>query len=563
MHTVKPLSTSYFRHLVSRFAISILASLVAIASVAIFTVNQLFKAHYTLYLISFAFVLSTIFAQVYLYISNKKNFDMRNSLLREKQIPTFLQKLYILAIASALGWSFLSCSLIFHLGGFQRETIFLYLILICLCSSAGPSLAHNRVLWSLFVGLVLGVPVLYSCSMDWHHNGMLTAIFFLLGGLFYRAQYTSAEYIFGVTAESGDKNVQIEYFHSIIEAVPGLVTIFDKELRYHLVNSRVFQFTGLKESHFIGKKLGDNYSNEFVEMVHRFSTSELDSHQARMQLRGSAGPRWFIVTLSRLVKDNQVVAVSLDIDDHMKAEAIVAEQRLAAESSARLVAMGELAAGIAHEINNPLAVITSKSEQIIRKMGTKNQTDFIPDMEKIKATGFRIASIVRGLKNLSRNNESDPYVPHKVYEVMRDITAIFEEKLKSHSITLKTNIPEDALMECRSAQIGQVLMNLTANAFDVLKDSPGSWIQIDAKQIGEFMEISVMDSGPGITDEVKKKLMTPFFTTKAAGSGTGLGLSISRRIATDHNGQLYLDEASKHTRFVLKIPIHQSRVHAA
>jgi len=111
---------------------------------------------------------------------------------------------------------------------------------------------------------------------------------------------------------------------------------------------------------------------------------------------------------------------------------------------------------------------------------------------------------------------------------------------------------------CRATQIGQVMMNLVSNSFDALKGTPDSWIRLEATVKGEFVEIAVSDSGPGIPAEIQAKLMTPFFTTKGAGNGTGLGLSISRRIAIDHGGEFLYDSKSPNTRFILRLPMNRA-----
>ena len=124
-------------------------------------------------------------------------------------------------------------------------------------------------------------------------------------------------------------------------------------------------------------------------------------------------------------------------------------------------------------------------------------------------------------------------------------------------IQLELSIPNELSIECQHVQIGQVILNLVSNSIDAIKDREEKWIKVAALDLIDFVEISVMDSGPGIPAEVADKLMTPFFTTKPAGQGTGLGLSISRRILADHGGDLRLDRAANHTRFVLVIPKRQ------
>jgi len=383
------------------------------------------------------------------------------------------------------------------------------------------------------------------------------AVFFLLGcgiGYFFRSAKAK-------TQKSNDGN-RAEVYKSVIEAVPGMVSIFSAELKYQLVNQFVVSQMGIPEDQILGRELGFRNSTVFTETIQTFLRSEEASTLTKMQFECPNGPRWFVVGLSKL-PEGRLAVVSIDIDDHVRAQEEVVTQRSLAEHNARMAAMGDLAAGIAHEVNNPIAVITAKSEQTIRKMQVSGQTQFVPDLEKIKNMGFRIANIVRGLKNLSRNGDGDPFTQSRLVDIVRDITAILDEKLRAYQISLQINIPEAQLINCRSTQIGQLIMNLVANSFDAIRDVPDSWIRVESKIIPGYVEISVTDSGFGIPPELRQKIMSPFFTTKPAGVGTGLGLSISKRIALDHGGDFFYDETSVNTRFVLKIPVKQTATQIA
>jgi C4-dicarboxylate-specific signal transduction histidine kinase len=101
-------------------------------------------------------------------------------------------------------------------------------------------------------------------------------------------------------------------------------------------------------------------------------------------------------------------------------------------------------------------------------------------------------------------------------------------------------------------------VNLVNNARDAVAQAAIRWIRIEAVPAGGSMEISVADSGPGIPEDIRARIMDPFFTTKGVGRGTGLGLSISKAIVEDHGGSLILDPSSRHTRFVVKLPRKRS-----
>jgi C4-dicarboxylate-specific signal transduction histidine kinase len=110
---------------------------------------------------------------------------------------------------------------------------------------------------------------------------------------------------------------------------------------------------------------------------------------------------------------------------------------------------------------------------------------------------------------------------------------------------------------CREVQLSQVIINLVNNASDAIIDLPEKWIELDVTkdETGKKIIISLTDSGNGIPQEIAKKLMTAFFSTKGVGKGTGLGLSISQKIINEHQGDLFLDQSCQHTRFIIELPI--------
>jgi C4-dicarboxylate-specific signal transduction histidine kinase len=234
-------------------------------------------------------------------------------------------------------------------------------------------------------------------------------------------------------------------------------------------------------------------------------------------------------------------------------------QRAAIVQSSKMAALGDMASGIAHEINNPLAIIKGIVHQTKKHIenGSIDLIKFKEDLLKVEITVNRIAKIITSLRMISRNSEEDPIEYIKISSLVESVRELNEERYKRHSIDLRVNCNIDISIECRPSQIAQLLINLLANAFDAVKILPERWVALDIIQNGDLVIISVTDSGKGISSEVEKKLMLPFFTTKDIGKGTGLSLSISKGIAEGHHGRLYYDSSSKNTRFVLELRIKQ------
>jgi C4-dicarboxylate-specific signal transduction histidine kinase len=213
-----------------------------------------------------------------------------------------------------------------------------------------------------------------------------------------------------------------------------------------------------------------------------------------------------------------------------------------------------MASGIAHEINNPLTIISSYARSLKRTNSEKENDPKINEAaDKIVITVNRIAKIIKGLRSFARDSFNDAIVPTSIQKVIESTLELCHEKLKDNSIELKINTFIDFEVECREVQITQVLVNLLNNSRDAV-DGPDKWIKIEVIDSGIEAVLTISDSGKKISKEVADKIMQPFFTTKEIGKGLGLGLSISKGIVEGHNGKFYLDMDAAHTTFVIKLP---------
>lgn len=234
----------------------------------------------------------------------------------------------------------------------------------------------------------------------------------------------------------------------------------------------------------------------------------------------------------------------------------LSRERVATLNMAKLSALGEMAGGIAHEINNPLAIIHGKVTQILRVSDRQSlDQDYLKEeLGKVVDTTRRIARIIDGLRSFSRDGEKDPFEKISSHKVIKDTLGLCAERFRNNGIEIRVLEGNDFIFWGRFVQIAQVLLNLMSNSFDAVKDLDEKWVEISVGEKGSSIELRVTDSGRGISNEVAQKIMQPFFTTKEVGKGTGLGLSISKGIIEDHGGTLELDRKSVHTSFVVRIP---------
>ena len=233
------------------------------------------------------------------------------------------------------------------------------------------------------------------------------------------------------------------------------------------------------------------------------------------------------------------------------------ETQKALVQSAKMSALGELSAGIAHEINNPLAVIMALSGKVSRRLKKENPNlpEAVVDLQKIEIMTDRIAKTIRGLRTFARDGQGDPFEEYSVNAILDDALELSAERLKNHGIELRVKKLEgDARLTCRATQLSQILVNLINNSRDAIEYLETKWVELGVEMNEAEVVFSVTDSGGGLPPGVAEKIMTPFFTTKPVGKGTGLGLSISKGIVEAHHGRFFVDSACKNTRFVIVIP---------
>ncbi len=361
-----------------------------------------------------------------------------------------------------------------------------------------------------------------------------------------------------------------EKYRSLVEDAADVILTIDRDFRINFINHLLPGFTrekviGASSLDFIPIAERERISGIYKEI---FSKKKPQKYQIE-GIMADGSKMWFSTLANPIFSGNNVIGITLltrDITDIKRAEDALKKQHEQLVISAKLSSLGEMAAGVAHEINNPLSIIYGLSSQTKRKhdAGTLDPEILGRNLATILTTTERIAKIVKGLRTFSRDATDDPMEIAAVLQIIDDTLELCREKFHIHSIDLRVDCDPSLLILCRPSQMSQVLMNLLGNAHDAIENDPEKWVEIRAVKNKSLLELSVKDSGKGIRRDIAAKMMQPFFTTKETGKGTGLGLSISRGIVEAHNGRLYYDENCPNTRFVVEMQLTDpSSTHSA
>lgn len=253
----------------------------------------------------------------------------------------------------------------------------------------------------------------------------------------------------------------------------------------------------------------------------------------------------FVSLVANVILFNSRLTALVD----QKSKELVDEKAKSIHAS-KLASLGEMSAGIAHEINNPLAIIVGTIPLL--KTYANDATKLASKLDTIAKASFRIEKIVKGLRKFSRTSETNVHKPEDLATIVSEALTITESKSKRYSTPVTVEIGSNLTIQCDSIEIEQVLINLINNAIDAVKNLPEKWVRISGFKDGDQIVLQVMDSGQGISKEIEEKLFQPFFTTKPVGEGTGLGLSISKGILDQHKASFALNRNFKNTCFEIR-----------
>jgi two-component system NtrC family sensor kinase len=340
------------------------------------------------------------------------------------------------------------------------------------------------------------------------------------------------------------------------DAIPDGIIVHDHQMRIVRCNAHAAMMMEMHPAQAIGLTCADAFARLFGERAAAYHMNERRGTASSFELQAEDGRRYLVAVApldDRPSQPGSVITWS-DVTELSEMQEQLARSR-------RLATVGQLAAGVAHEINNPLATITTCAEATlrnIRKAGALSQPssearDWSFYLEEIVRQALRCKEITRGLLDLSRQRRP-VRVACDINEMTAQCARLVEDRIQSETIKVRVNLdPEVGEVATDAGMVRQVLDNLMGNALDAVGES--GEITVSTHRVDERIAIEVADTGHGIAPEMLVRIFDPFFTTKDQGKGSGLGLAISYTLAEALGGALTVEsKQGAGSRFRLWLP---------
>ena len=352
-----------------------------------------------------------------------------------------------------------------------------------------------------------------------------------------------------------------EFNENIVESINVGILAIDLDDRIESWNAQMEAMYALSRGEALGQELRTVFPSEFVDAIDSFRNEQGVHHLYKFRMTTRAGEQRTanIAVAPLLSRDFVSVGRIILVDDIT--ERVSLESQLA--QADKLSSIGLLAAGVAHEINTPLAVISSYAQMLSKQL--KADPRLSPVLDKITQQSFRAAEIANGLLNFSRTSTTE-FRDTNLNQVIRDTLSLLEHQFKTAQISVALDLAEGLpVIHGNPGKLQQVFLNLLLNAKEAMPS--GGNLRVATLANGH-VEARITDSGSGIAPEHLKRIYDPFFTTKTTPKpgdrrGTGLGLSVSYGIIQEHAGKIHVESAiGSGTTFHLEFPLIRNSVHA-
>jgi hypothetical protein len=347
-----------------------------------------------------------------------------------------------------------------------------------------------------------------------------------------------------------------EFSENIVESINVGVLAADLEDRVESWNTQMERLSGIGRADALGRRLAELFPASLMEQLDRTQGEMRIQHLDKFLFDTSRGEATVNIAIAPLVSRDLEQIGRLVIFDDITARAELERRLVQAD---KLSSIGLLAAGVAHEVNTPLAVISNYAQMLAKQVSGDEQKSRM--LEKISGQTFRASEIVNSLLNFSRTWTSD-LAEVKINGVIQETLALLEHQLRKAGVTVQTDL-DNAIESIRGneGKLQQVFLNLFLNARDAME--PSGTLRVVTRRSDKGVEVSVIDTGHGIAPEHMGRIYDPFFTTKGVKKGTGLGLSVTYGIIQEHGGAIEaISKPGEGTCFRLEFPVARKAVAA-
>jgi two-component system NtrC family sensor kinase len=380
--------------------------------------------------------------------------------------------------------------------------------------------------------------------------------------LYQAARQSSATLAKEVERRTAEAEAQRRFTEAIIDSLPLSLYAVDRDYRIVAWNrNRELGGQGIPRGNALGRNIYDVLTRQSREVLERefaraFETGEIE--RIEQETAGPDGERhhWLVSKIPMRASEGEepshVITVGEDITARVEANRAVARAE-------KLAAVGRLAAGVVHEINNPLATISACAEALESRLG-EGAFDSSPEvgdlreyLSLIRSEAFRCKSITNGLLDFSRTRAGE-HLPVQVGEVLSSAARLMTHQRRGDNIEIRIDVAQGlSPVSGDEGQLQQAVIALATNAIDAMPE--GGRLTLRGYGAGDNVLVEISDTGVGIPPENLVKIFDPFFTTKEIGRGTGLGLAVCYGIVTEHGGRLDVQSAvGTGTTFTISLP---------
>ncbi len=336
---------------------------------------------------------------------------------------------------------------------------------------------------------------------------------------------------------------------------PILCFVIDKNERLVLLNGGLALRLGLNAETLLGT-IAFKRSGLPIKKNHFRKALSGRSFSITLSVLGSS----YETHLRPLLKDGSlegVLCLTTDMTAHMQMEQFLDDERHRLLASQRLNSLAGIASGLAHEINNPLAIISGYAEQLhdLVKKGQMAEQRLLFSTSKIVEACRRCHTVIESLKHFARDGSQDPFEDCSINDIISVALQLSEQTFHAMGVQLTWQaLPVDLELEGRRLQLIQALFNVLSNACEAALQVKEPKVNIQILNHGDRVSIEVMDNGPGIPESIQMKIFEPFFTTKDQMRSVGVGLSTAKGMIEEHEGRITLISRPGATCFSISLP---------